>query len=501
MRAATGWATRGALRDPLTYAVGLVALVVYELHGHNSYLSRDLAVYGYAGQQVAEGVPPYVGILNRAGPLAHLIPGIGVLGARIVEIDDLLGMRLFFMLIAVACVCVVYLLGREVFASPLAGLASAAALLTFHGIIEYASNGPREKTPMLLFLLCALLATAERRWFLAGLWLSLGTLVLQPVFPVGLVAVLTVLAVGVPPRDWLRASVRFALGGLVPLAACIAYFAAVDALRAFVDAFLLINAEYTEADPLLAGFEQHWSRMEYGYGVSLWVMVVGLGALWLLSVRVVSKRSREENPATIPVTALGAAALAALAWSFRDFDDWPDAFLLLPFAALGVGGLVAELVSRTSARVAVAATTAWVLVAVAVAVSFSVTQRDHRLVEQRASVAAVLARLPDEPSILSINAPQALVLSGQTNPVRHQMFAGGLDRYVDDTWPGGLEAFGDWIGREQPTLLTIAGEPRPWVADTVGTEYRRVGRVPGWVWYVHRSVGRDAVSTLRRAAR
>jgi hypothetical protein len=45
--------------------------------------SRDLAIYSYAGRQVAEGVPPYVGNLNRAGPLAHLIPAIGVAGARV----------------------------------------------------------------------------------------------------------------------------------------------------------------------------------------------------------------------------------------------------------------------------------------------------------------------------------------------------------------------------------------------------------------------------------
>ena len=54
--------------DPLLFAVGGVALVTYALHGFNGMLTRDLAVYSYAGQQVAEGVPPYLGILNRACP-------------------------------------------------------------------------------------------------------------------------------------------------------------------------------------------------------------------------------------------------------------------------------------------------------------------------------------------------------------------------------------------------------------------------------------------------
>ena len=103
--------------DPLVFAVGGVALLTYALHGFNGMLTRDLAVYSYAGQQVAEGVPPYLGILNRAGPLAHVIPGIGVVIARIGGFDDLFTLRLLFLAIATLCVCAVYVLGRDVFAS------------------------------------------------------------------------------------------------------------------------------------------------------------------------------------------------------------------------------------------------------------------------------------------------------------------------------------------------------------------------------------------------
>ncbi len=148
--------------DPLVFLVGGVALLTYALHGFNGMLTRDLAVYSYAGQQVAEGVPPYLGILNRAGPLAHVIPGIGVGIARIGGFDDVFTMRLLFMVIATACVCAVYVLGRDVFTSRLAGLVTAAAFLTFFGFIEYASNGPREKTPMTLFITLALWAVAKK---------------------------------------------------------------------------------------------------------------------------------------------------------------------------------------------------------------------------------------------------------------------------------------------------------------------------------------------------
>ena len=63
--------------DPLVLAVGLIALTVYSLHGVRGNLTRDVGLYAYAGQQVADGVPPYLGVLNRAGPLAHAIPAAG----------------------------------------------------------------------------------------------------------------------------------------------------------------------------------------------------------------------------------------------------------------------------------------------------------------------------------------------------------------------------------------------------------------------------------------
>ena len=80
--------------------VGAGAVLTYAMHGFSGLLSRDLALYSYAGQQVAEGVPPYVGVMNRAGPLAHLLPAVGVLVARLGGWDDLLVMRLWFMVIA-----------------------------------------------------------------------------------------------------------------------------------------------------------------------------------------------------------------------------------------------------------------------------------------------------------------------------------------------------------------------------------------------------------------
>lgn len=491
----------GRLRrvDPLTCVVGATALVIYAVHGFDGPLKRDLAVYSYAGQQVADGVPPYVGILNRAGPLAHLIPAIGVAGARVGGFDELFGIRLLFMLISVACVCVVFVLGRSLFASPLAGLAGAAAFLSFSGFIEYASNGPREKTPMVLFLLCALLAMTKQRWFAAGFFLSLATLVWQPVILVGLSAML-VAVIAVPRPGHIRALVRIALGGLVPAATCLVYFAVVGALHEFIDGFLLINIRYTQALPFTGNLEANWARLHSGYGMSLWVMLLGLAASVTLAVAAIRRHDRRQDRLCMSVAALGAASVAGIIWTFRDFNGWPDAFVLLPFAAIGISGTAHAVTQKLSQRAGLSVTLAWVVAAVGVSLTFSIAERDHRLEQQRDSVAAVLAQLPSDASILSIRAPQALVLSGQTNPTRNQMSTTGLDRYVDDTWPGGIQGFSDWIGRRQPTAIALGGEPVPsWFVETLHSKYWRVGEAPDWTWYVSKSVGPVVRSSLRNA--
>ncbi|MGH3307408.1 MAG: hypothetical protein ACRDOX_06930, partial [Nocardioides sp.] len=50
--------------DPLGPLLGALGAVVFLLHGFGGILTRDLALYAYGGQQFAEGVPPFVSVLN-----------------------------------------------------------------------------------------------------------------------------------------------------------------------------------------------------------------------------------------------------------------------------------------------------------------------------------------------------------------------------------------------------------------------------------------------------
>ena len=138
--------------------------------------------------------------------------------------------------------------------------------------------------------------------------------------------------------------------------------------------------------------------------------------------------------------------------------------------------------------------------AVALALAYSSSTRVDTLDEQRQATRAVLAQLPAGATITSIEAPQPLVLTGRTNPTRYQMFRSGLQDYMDDTWPGGLDGFKRDLVADQPDLVAV-GETvsRRW-RESIEPDYVYVGRAPMWEWYARASLGPATIARLRAAA-
>ena len=483
--------------DPTVLLVAAGTFVIYVLHGFNGYFGRDPGVYAYAGEQVADGVPPYVGIVNRAGPLAHMLPAVGAAMGRLTGKDELLCMRFFFMLLGVAAVCVAYAAARDLFASKIAGIATAAAFLTFTGCIEAATTGPDEKTAMMLFLLCALWAVVRSSWLVAGVFVSLATLVLQTAFFVGL-PVLLVAALTQPRGSRLRAMGRGILGGVLPALVLVAYFAVAGAVDALLNGFLLLNARYTPGQPATDHPELVWENLWEGLGAGAAVALVGPVVVVALGVVALRPRLREQWPWLRMMLALGAGVLGGVLWTFKDYDGWADSFPLLPLAVLGIGAVARLVLDRVAVRAVVPVLAAWVAFGLFVSLSYSIGARDDALVRQRASVAKMMARLPADATMLSLAAPQPLVLTDLKNPTRHQMFTNGLYRYVEDTWPGGLSGFTEWILEQRPTVVVVGDSTvSRWDRD-LQSEYARVGCSAGWKWYVDRSLGARTLAELRR---
>ena len=491
--AATSWWRR---IDPLGPLLAVAALAVFIVQGFDGVLTRDLALYSYGAQQTVEGVPPYVSVLNRAGPLAHLVPAVGVWPARIVGMDDILGMRLLMLLTSVACVWVLYVLVRDLFHSRLAGVASATALLTFAGFVTYAVGGPREKTTLTLFVLLAFWAVLKQRWLVLGICVALATLTWQPSFITGLFAAVVAIA-GLGRSAMLPAALRFAIGGLIPTAVVTAGFALAGATKEFLDGFVLINWLYTTPGRFY-GFSDRIDLLMDAFGVSLVVILAGLVAIMVFAALRAGDAFRSRGAPDLAVVGIGAATVGGLVWSLFVFNGWADLMVLLPSAAVGVGAVAAEVQARVPERVGVPILVTWSVACLVAGMLSSLEHREHVLDQQRRDVDGMFAAVPPDATLVSIGGPQPLVLTKRTNPIRHQMFLAGLEYYVDDTWPGGLEGLAEWIGEEEPTFITVDHpEWYRWLAPTLDAEYVDVGTTPGdFTWYVHRSVGPDVIREL-----
>ena len=473
----------------------LVPLVVYPLNGFNAALTRDLGVYSYGGQQVAEGVAPYVAIMNRAGPLAHLIPGIAAWVARQVGVDDLLGMRVLMMLISAACVGIAYLLGRDLYRSRMAGVATAAALLCIEGFSIYATDGPREKTSLVLFVLLASLAIVHQRWFATGFFIALATLTWQPVF-FAVAAGAAVAALVGQRTGKLKALVGIAVGGIVPTIITVGAYVAIGKFQVFLDDFLIINAEYTRQTSLFDNGSAIWSFMVDAYGWSLWVLLGGMVVQFVLAVAAWRSPARR-TPLGAAQVGFGVVFIVGLLWSLKAFNGFPDAFFLLPESIIGVGGIVAVLAKRLPGRVVLAVTVAWAVAVTALAVNWSLTNRDDGLVEQRADVEAVMGLLPSDATMVTVEAPQPLVLAHKRNLSVYQLFGNGLIDYVEATWPGGIAGYARWIQEKSPTVITVGDDgPPDWLRPVLGG-YSRVGNSGKWAWYLNRDLGNTTLQQAR----
>ena len=187
-------------------------------------------------------------------------------------------------------------------------------------------------------------------------------------------------------------------------------------------------------------------------------------------------------------------------WIFRDYDAWPDLFTLLPFAAVGVGGVFALIASWLSERIAAVAAFALFAAVIALGVGYSVTSRTDDLDAQRASVDAVMKQLPADARITSIEAPQPLVFTGQTNRTRYQMFRGGLQYYVDDNWPGGRVGFRRDLVKDAPALVSVGDTVTQRWRAAIEPAYVWIGSSDGWGWYARASLGPKKLAALRHAA-
>ncbi|MGZ4437298.1 MAG: hypothetical protein ACXVW6_06640 [Nocardioidaceae bacterium] len=452
---------------------GIIALALFTRYSITGQLTRDEAIYAYAGQQVAHGVPPYASIFDPKGPLASLIAGVAACAADLVGRNDLYAIRVMFLAFSVATVVAVYLLGARIFGSVVGGVTAAVVMASFRGFAADALAGPDAKTPGIFFAVVAMLLMTQRRWAWAAAAGSLAFLVWQPLvfYP----AVAVVMA-GVCPRTDrpVRAVATAGAAGAAPILAVLAYFAVTGAVGKFVESALVFPLTGIKRGQETLGeridrilFIAH---RDYQFsGVVFWCGLVAM--LLLIVVHLVRRPGGFRAALAAPlVTVVGITALCEIGYALTDFQGYPDVYPVLPYAALGLGGVAALLASAVpgvAGRRAVEAVTV-VLVAALTVTSFIGFTRDtsttaplglndHGLPKQLSDACGVRRLLGAHGTLWALGDSTVNVLLHRRNPDRFIYLGSGVGPWKIAHTPGGFDGWTRQIERVRPAVIVMHG--------------------------------------------
>jgi len=440
-----------------------VALLLFTRFTLGDVLQRDESIYAYAGQQMARGVPMYSSIFDPKTPLAGMIAGLAAGIARLLSINDLTFIRLTFFVLAVVTVLAMYLLGRVLWDSPLAGLVTATVFAAFRGFALDALTGPNAKTPGILAAVVAMVLMVRRQWFWAAFAGSVAFLVWQPLLIYAAVAVVSA-GIAAGPGKRIRSLAVAVAGSVIPVAVVALYFLVAGALdRLVVAGFVFPVVGLSRGHQTLAGRLRHIADVvASGYGRSgqlFWLGTALLVALmcWQLVRRRDGLRDRLADPM---ISVVGVTFLLVLAFSLSDFQGYSDLYPLLPYAALGFGGTAAAVLAAVRDRPGMLrAATATALVAVVAltaltGLSFARERVRHGgLATQRADACALDLVLGARGTLYALGNPTQLVLTHRRNPDRFVYLNSAVDKWRINHTPGGMAGWQREIQAAHPTVI------------------------------------------------
>ncbi|MHA2327965.1 MAG: hypothetical protein ACXACR_05545 [Candidatus Hodarchaeales archaeon] len=445
----------------------ILAGVVYALYGFNGDLTRDSAIFIYQGQQMAEGVPPYVSIFDVKTPLTGMISGYGVMISRNMGWDELLIVRLVFYVFGCFGVVSVYLLAKNLFNSRLIGLFSSLTLLTFPYLVMMTASGPRPKVAVILFATLCLLFTVQKKWFKAGLTGSVSFWFWQPS---GLIPLVVFFLSWIQSRrNRIRNTLMCGVGILIPIILISLYFYFNGAFEEMMDGAFLYIFRYGKFDQettfigRIITFGRGINGLSPNSKIKLAFSFIFLVGGSIATSYIYFWRRSQANNVTLKDTLTKdnfAPVLLSfpllLIWTFFDFQGPPDLFPLLPYISIGYGYFLyafakkAEEIRMDHLKKDFHLFFIIVICAIlffgSVAIAISQKSGGVSLNDQKKAAFKIESRFGSESKILSLGQPEVLVLLKRTNPnsflfiPRSRMH--GFENYIHETTPGG---FGGWI--------------------------------------------------------
>jgi hypothetical protein len=452
------WGDRGtALVGVAVSAAG--AAVLLGRSGLDGELTRDQAVYAYAGQQLLHGVAPYRSVFDPKGPVAAFVAAAGAWLGQVTGHAELTGIRVVYGAVACLGVGAVFLLAGEVWNSTMAGFAAALGLCCMPSLATDTFSGPEAHAPLVLLVSLTLWASLRGRWFLAGVCAGVSILAWQPLAVLPVVVVLAA-AWTTAPGEHRRSAMRAAAGLGLVLLAMLGFFLLTRTVGLAFDATVrfpltgIHHAETTVASRVDA------VRRAVAASGSIRGTALVVGALAFLVVSAVAFvqrrdtwRERSRDPFALLVVVPG---LASAAYCLTDFQGSPDLIPLLPYAALGLGGLLAQVARLLPSRASALVAGAVFVVLAALAWAAPLGNADG-LEKQGAQARSLASLVPRGSTMWAFGDPRPLVLTERRNPDRFIYLASGVDVWKAAHLSGGLAAWERDIRRTAPAVAVFGG--------------------------------------------
>jgi hypothetical protein len=476
--------------------VFFISLVAYGQYGFTGHLWRDNAIVLYSGQQMARGIPHYLSIFDNSGVVAPLIAGIGASIATILDCDDILAVRIAFLVLGALAAVGVYFLGSTLFRSRKTGFLAALVFIGFRSFGTLAISGPRIKTPMVLFVILSLVLTARRKWFWAGLCGSLAFLAWPPTAIFPLVTLILALLQSRRGRERVRHLLFTFMGMLIPKIIVSAYFLSKGAFYEFVDGLILFNITQMEHAP--TSLRQHFTAPldAIWRGYTVMSFLIFLGFLMILMIYIWRIRSHGSSILRLLSEDRFAALLlsfpAPLIWSFLDFQSSPDFFIFLPYLAVCLGWLLSIALrglTKTTNLGPALEKFCFLAVCAALVASAALDYRktaNNGLGRQLQWAYQVESTYGRDAKLVSIGVPEILVLLHRTNPNPYVFIIDGIDKRIDKKTPGGFDAWLQQLEQHDPDVIAFGPTDGPFKAKLVSWLRDHFNRttVGGWTLFV-----------------
>jgi hypothetical protein len=465
-------ATASFGRTQLLMAIVLTAFaaLVFSLYGLDLPLRRDNAQYIYSAQRLLHGEMPYQSLFDMKTPLTSFITAGVLFISQHLFGDPLRGVRLFYMALCLATIALTFLFARRLLRGGEETWLAPLFMLGFHGYLLQSAISAEPKLVVLFLMMIGLHLLVSKKWLALGAIASLCSFTWQPS---GTIFIASLVFAALQDRHMrVPALLRLVGGFLLPSIVIFGVFWLTGAFRDLLQGAMILHFYLSRPDEnevLII------SRMlPFGFPFAFPLIIASLIAFLVYALRTIMLRGNT-SIGDLPHLPLLIMMVIFAIGSLLDFQSYPDFFVFLPFAALGIVVLyraIRQWLVERNASEGMLQAYRYVCLAVLFAIpllnaAFANIFSDHAAIsrgalsEQKQAYDTIIRNAigsyDANTRIIVIGVPEIPALLQLRNATQHVSLGSvnGYDEFIASNYPTGLRGWLDEMSAGKPSLVVV----------------------------------------------